>query len=110
MVEDSENIFTELISFIKNGRTEFKKTIADQEKAKVTEAVGVREQLEQNLTQLRKIKNEMEYLSRTQDHVHFLQVTSLDITIWNKLYMDKYVSFYVVAVSSYLHTHKHIHT
>nr|XP_023679518.1 tripartite motif-containing protein 16-like [Paramormyrops kingsleyae] len=73
MVEDSEKIFTELISFIKNGHSEFKKMIADQEKAKMTEAVDVREQLEQNVSQLKKIKNEMEYLSCTQDHIHFLQ-------------------------------------
>ncbi|XP_036374787.1 tripartite motif-containing protein 16-like isoform X1 [Megalops cyprinoides] len=72
-VEDSERIFTELICSIERRRSEVKELIRDQEKAAVSQAEGVMERLEQEIAELRRRDAEMEQLSHTEDHIHFLQ-------------------------------------
>ncbi|KAJ8278222.1 hypothetical protein GJAV_G00085260 [Gymnothorax javanicus] len=72
-VEDSERIFTELIRSIERRRSEVKELIRDQEKAKVSRAEGLLEQLEQEIAELRRRDAELEQLSHTEDHIHFLQ-------------------------------------
>ncbi|XP_036389122.1 tripartite motif-containing protein 16-like [Megalops cyprinoides] len=72
-VEDSERIFTELIRSIERRRSEVKQLIRDQEKAAVSRAERLLEQLEQEIAELRRRDAEMEQLSHTEDHIHFLQ-------------------------------------
>ncbi|KAG7455069.1 hypothetical protein MATL_G00252540 [Megalops atlanticus] len=72
-VEDSERIFTELIYSIERRRSEVKELIRDQEKASVSQAEGVIKRLEQEIAELRRRDAEMEQLSHTEDHIHFLQ-------------------------------------
>ncbi|KAG9333006.1 hypothetical protein JZ751_013882, partial [Albula glossodonta] len=72
-VEDSERIFTELICSIERRRSEVKELIRDQEKAAVSEAEGLLERLEQEIAELRRRDAELEQLSHTEDHIHFLQ-------------------------------------
>uniref|UniRef100_A0A8C7DLY0 Tripartite motif-containing protein 16-like n=1 Tax=Oncorhynchus kisutch TaxID=8019 RepID=A0A8C7DLY0_ONCKI len=72
-VEDSDNIFTELICSIERRRSEVKKLIRAQEKAQVSQAEGLLEQLKQEIAELRKRSTELEQLSHTEDHIHFLQ-------------------------------------
>ncbi|XP_067249403.1 tripartite motif-containing protein 16-like [Chanodichthys erythropterus] len=72
-VEDSERIFTELIRSIKRSRSEATQRIRDQEKTAVSRAEGRLEQLEQEINDLRRRDAELEQLSHTQDHIHFLQ-------------------------------------
>ncbi|XP_064190025.1 tripartite motif-containing protein 16-like [Anguilla rostrata] len=72
-VEDSERIFTELIHSIERRRSEVKELIRDQEKAEVSRAEGLLEQLEQEIAELRRRDAELEQLSHTEDHIHFLQ-------------------------------------
>ncbi|KAG9329746.1 hypothetical protein JZ751_029861, partial [Albula glossodonta] len=72
-VEDSERIFTELIRSIERRRSEVKELIRDQEKAAVSEAEGLLERLEQEIAELRRRDAELEQLSHTEDHIHFLQ-------------------------------------
>ncbi|KAI1902409.1 hypothetical protein AGOR_G00044460 [Albula goreensis] len=72
-VEDSERIFTELIRSIERRRSEVKKLIRDQEKAEVSWAEGHLERLEQEIAELRRRDAELEQLSHTEDHIHFLQ-------------------------------------
>ncbi|KAJ8389051.1 hypothetical protein AAFF_G00124480 [Aldrovandia affinis] len=72
-VEDSERIFTELIRSIERRRSEVKELIRDQEKAAVSRAEGHQEQLEQEIAELRRRDAELEQLSPTEDHIHFLQ-------------------------------------
>ncbi|XP_036374794.1 tripartite motif-containing protein 16-like isoform X3 [Megalops cyprinoides] len=72
-VEDSERIFTELIRSIERRRSEVKELIRDQEKAAVSQAEGVMERLELEIAELRRRDAEMEQLSHTEDHIHFLQ-------------------------------------
>ncbi|KAJ8357889.1 hypothetical protein AAFF_G00057380 [Aldrovandia affinis] len=72
-VEDSERIFTELIRSFERRRSEVKELIRDQEKAEVSRAERLIEQLEQEIAELRRRDAELEQLSHTEDHIHFLQ-------------------------------------
>ncbi|KAJ8278287.1 hypothetical protein GJAV_G00085980, partial [Gymnothorax javanicus] len=72
-VEDSERIFTELIRSIERRRSEVKELIRDQEKAELSRAEGLLERLEQEIAELRRRDTELEQLSHTEDHIHFLQ-------------------------------------
>ncbi|KAJ8358075.1 hypothetical protein AAFF_G00036670 [Aldrovandia affinis] len=72
-VEDSERIFTELIGSFERRRSEVKELIRDQEKAEVGRAERLIEQLEQEIAELRRRDAELEQLSHTEDHIHFLQ-------------------------------------
>uniref|UniRef100_A0A4W5KD75 TRIM8/14/16/25/29/45/65 coiled-coil region domain-containing protein n=1 Tax=Hucho hucho TaxID=62062 RepID=A0A4W5KD75_9TELE len=73
-VEDSDQIFTELIRSIERRRSEVKELIRAQEKAQVSQAEGLLEQLKQEIAELRKRNTELEQLSHTEDHIHFLQL------------------------------------
>ncbi|XP_067248553.1 tripartite motif-containing protein 16-like [Chanodichthys erythropterus] len=72
-VEDSERIFTELFRSIERSRSEATQRIRDQEKTAVSRAEGRLERLEQEINDLRRRDAELEQLSHTQDHIHFLQ-------------------------------------
>ncbi|KAM6963133.1 uncharacterized protein FYW47_008772 [Aplochiton taeniatus] len=72
-VEDSERIFTELIQSIERRSSEVKKLIRAQQKAAVSRAGGLLERLEQEIAELRRRDAELEQLSHTEDHIHFLQ-------------------------------------
>ncbi|XP_073703101.1 E3 ubiquitin/ISG15 ligase TRIM25-like [Garra rufa] len=72
-VEDSEKIFTELIRSIERSRSEVTQMIRDQERAALSRAEGQLEQLEQEINELRLRDAELEQISQTQDHIHFLQ-------------------------------------
>ncbi|XP_058877743.1 E3 ubiquitin-protein ligase TRIM39-like isoform X2 [Acipenser ruthenus] len=70
---ESEQVLSELIRSIERIRTEVRELIGAKEKAAVSRANEQREQLEQEIQELRKRKAEMEQLSETEDHIHFLQ-------------------------------------
>ncbi|KAI7810276.1 tripartite motif-containing protein 16-like protein [Triplophysa rosa] len=72
-VEDSERIFAELIRFIERRSSEVTQLIRDQEKAAVSRAEGLLERLEQEIVDLRRRDAELEQLSHTDNHIHFLQ-------------------------------------
>ncbi|XP_056305384.1 tripartite motif-containing protein 16-like [Danio aesculapii] len=72
-VEDTEKIFTELIRSIERRCSELTQMIRDQHKTAVSEAEGLMERLEQEIDRLRRRDAELEQLSHTQDHIHFLQ-------------------------------------
>ncbi|XP_048019352.1 tripartite motif-containing protein 16-like [Megalobrama amblycephala] len=72
-VEDSERIFTELIRSIERSRSEVTQLIRDQEKAAVSRAEEILERLEQEIDDLRRRDAELEQLSHTDHHIHFLQ-------------------------------------
>ncbi|XP_048865894.1 tripartite motif-containing protein 16-like isoform X2 [Brienomyrus brachyistius] len=72
-VEDSERIFTEMICSIERRRSEVKKLIRDQEKAAVSQAKRDMERLKQVIDELKRRHSELEQLSHTEDHIHFLQ-------------------------------------
>ncbi|KAA0718700.1 Stonustoxin subunit beta [Triplophysa tibetana] len=72
-VEDSERIFTELIRSIERSRSEMIKLIRDQEKTAVSQAEELLKRLEQEIDDLKRRDTELEQLSHTDDHIHFLQ-------------------------------------
>ncbi|XP_051948350.1 tripartite motif-containing protein 16-like isoform X2 [Xyrauchen texanus] len=72
-VEDSERIFTELMRSIERSRSEVTQLIRGQEKAAVSRAEGLLERLEQEIDDLRRRDAELQKLSNTDDHIHFLQ-------------------------------------
>ncbi|XP_010862721.2 tripartite motif-containing protein 16-like isoform X1 [Esox lucius] len=72
-VEDNERVFTELIRSIKRMHSEMNHLIRAQEKTQVSFAEGHLEQLELEVAKLRRIDVELNQLSRTEDHIHFLQ-------------------------------------
>ncbi|XP_042560467.1 E3 ubiquitin/ISG15 ligase TRIM25-like [Clupea harengus] len=79
--EDTERIFTELISFMEKKRSEVKESIRAQEKAEVSRAEGLLEQLELEIAKLKNRDAEMEQLQPIEDPVDFLQVTLL--ALWS---------------------------
>ncbi|XP_049338073.1 tripartite motif-containing protein 16-like [Astyanax mexicanus] len=72
-VEDSEKIFTEMILSIERRRSEVRQMIRDQEKAAVSRAEERLKRLEQEITELKRRDADLEKLSFTEDHIHFLQ-------------------------------------
>uniref|UniRef100_A0A674B3S8 Tripartite motif-containing protein 16-like n=1 Tax=Salmo trutta TaxID=8032 RepID=A0A674B3S8_SALTR len=60
-VEDSDQIFTELIRSIERRSSEVKELIRAQEKAQVSQAEGLLEQLKQEIAELRKRSTELEH-------------------------------------------------
>lgn len=73
-LEESERIFTELVCSIERRRAEVKELIRGQERAAVSQAEVLLQQLEQEITELKKRHGELGELSQTEDHIAFLQV------------------------------------
>ncbi|XP_059211289.1 tripartite motif-containing protein 16-like [Centropristis striata] len=71
-VEDSEKIFTELIQLIEKRRSDVKQQIRSQQKIDVSGIKDLQEKLYQEITELKRKDAELEQLSRTEDHTHFL--------------------------------------
>uniref|UniRef100_A0A8C9R7Q5 Tripartite motif-containing protein 16-like n=1 Tax=Scleropages formosus TaxID=113540 RepID=A0A8C9R7Q5_SCLFO len=71
--EDTESIFTQMIRSLEKRRSELKGVIRAQEKAALSQAEGLLERLEQEIAELRRRHSELEQLSHTEDHIHFLQ-------------------------------------
>ncbi|XP_047676318.1 E3 ubiquitin/ISG15 ligase TRIM25-like isoform X2 [Tachysurus fulvidraco] len=72
-VDDSEKIFTEMITSMEKKRSEVTELIRTQEKAEVSRAKRLLNQLEQEIADLKRRVTEMEQLSHTHDDIHFLQ-------------------------------------
>ncbi|XP_043960363.1 tripartite motif-containing protein 16-like [Gambusia affinis] len=71
-VEDSEKIFTQLISLLQKRSSEVKQQIRSQQETEVSRVKDVQEKLEQEITELKRKDAELEQLSHTQDHNQFL--------------------------------------
>ncbi|KAK3560799.1 hypothetical protein QTP86_019496, partial [Hemibagrus guttatus] len=72
-VDDNERMFTELISSMEKKRSEVTELIRAQEKADLSRAERLLNQLEQEIADLKRRVTELEQLSHTHDHIHFLQ-------------------------------------
>ncbi|XP_014878384.1 tripartite motif-containing protein 16-like [Poecilia latipinna] len=71
-VEDSEEIFTELIHLLRKRRSDVKQQIRSQQETEVSRVKDVQEKLEQKITELKRKDAELEQLSHTEDHTQFL--------------------------------------
>ncbi|XP_069043956.1 E3 ubiquitin-protein ligase TRIM39-like isoform X4 [Lepisosteus oculatus] len=72
-VQDTDRIFTELIRSIERTRSEVTDLIRAQERAAVSQAEGLLERLEKEITELKRRDAELDQISHTEDHIHFLQ-------------------------------------
>ncbi|CAK6957728.1 tripartite motif-containing protein 16-like protein [Scomber scombrus] len=73
VVEESERIFSKLIRSIEKQSCEVKELIRVQERAAVSQAEELLEKIQKEITELRRSDAELEKLSHTEDHLHFLQ-------------------------------------
>ncbi|XP_061584208.1 tripartite motif-containing protein 16-like [Cololabis saira] len=71
-VEDSEEIFTELISLLQKRSSEVKQQIRFQQETEVRRVRELEEKLQQEITDLKRRDAEMKQLSDTEDHNQFL--------------------------------------
>ncbi|XP_074466309.1 tripartite motif-containing protein 16-like [Sebastes fasciatus] len=71
-VRDSGKIFTELIRLIEKRSSEVKQQIRSHQTTQVSRAKELEEKLQQEITELRRKDTELETLSHTEDHLHFL--------------------------------------
>ncbi|XP_040911453.1 tripartite motif-containing protein 16-like [Toxotes jaculatrix] len=71
-VEDSEKIFTQLIRLMEERRSDVKQQIRSQQESEVSGVKELQEKLEQEITELKRKDAELNKLSHTQDHTHFL--------------------------------------
>nr|XP_029134664.1 tripartite motif-containing protein 29-like [Labrus bergylta] len=67
-VEDSEEIFTELIGLMEKRRSDVKQQVRSQQQTEVSRVRELQEKLEQEITELKRRDAELEKLSNTEDH------------------------------------------
>ena len=75
--EESERLLTELTQCIKSSCSEMKALIRVQETIELFRVEGLLTRLEKEITELKRSDVELEQLSSTQNHIHFLQVIFL---------------------------------
>ncbi|XP_037632055.1 E3 ubiquitin-protein ligase TRIM21-like [Sebastes umbrosus] len=78
-IADGVQVFTALKESVERGQAELIDTIKEKQKKAEKQAEGFIEELEQEISVLKKRSAEVEQLSRSQDHLHLLQsFTSLN--------------------------------
>ncbi|XP_039675588.1 tripartite motif-containing protein 16-like [Perca fluviatilis] len=71
-VEDSEKIFTELIRLLEIRSSDVEQQVRSQQKREESRVKELQEELEQEITELKREDAELEKLSHTEDHSQFL--------------------------------------
>ncbi|XP_053303162.1 E3 SUMO-protein ligase RanBP2 isoform X2 [Pleuronectes platessa] len=71
-VEDSEEIFTELIHLLEKRSSDVKQQIRSQQETEVSRVRELQEKLEQEITELKRKDHELKQLSDTEDNNQFL--------------------------------------
>ncbi|XP_068597184.1 tripartite motif-containing protein 16 [Brachionichthys hirsutus] len=71
--EENERIFTELLLSLERRYNDVKEKIRSHEKTTVTQGELLLDRLEEEITLLRKRHSDLDKLSHTDDHIHFLQ-------------------------------------
>lgn len=72
-LEENERIFSELLLSIERKYNEVKEMIRRQESTTVMRGEILLDRMEEEITLLRKKHNDLDKLSHTDDHIHFLQ-------------------------------------
>lgn len=78
-MKSKDKLFDELISSIQKQRTLIKQLIETQEKLAVVRAEAL--QLEEEIVRLKKRDADLEQLSHTEDHIHFIQVGNVSFVL-----------------------------
>lgn len=92
VLNENERIFTELLRTMERKYNEVKEMIHTHERTTVTQAEMLLDRLEEEITLLRKKHNDLEKLSHTDDHIHFLQV-SPSVGPWIRKPPNKFLIF-----------------
>ncbi|XP_060927633.1 tripartite motif-containing protein 16-like [Limanda limanda] len=71
-VEDSEEIFTEMIRLLEKRSSDVEQQIRSQQETEVSRVRELQERLEQEITELKRKDHELKQLSDTEDHNQFL--------------------------------------
>ncbi|XP_004078824.2 tripartite motif-containing protein 16 [Oryzias latipes] len=71
-VKDSEKIFTEMIRLLQKRSCDVKQQIRSQQQTEVSRVKDLQEELEQEITELKRRDAELKQLSLTEDHSQFL--------------------------------------
>uniref|UniRef100_A0A8C4TH04 Tripartite motif-containing protein 16-like n=1 Tax=Erpetoichthys calabaricus TaxID=27687 RepID=A0A8C4TH04_ERPCA len=79
-VAEHEKTFTDLIHCIEETQWKLIERIREQEKREMEKANGAMERLEKEIKELKRRDAELKELSKTKDHVHFLQVSVVMIS------------------------------
>lgn len=80
-MKSKDKLFDELISSIQKQRTLIKQLIETQEKLAVVRAEALQLQLEEEIVRLKKRDADLEQLSHTEDHIHFIQVGNVSFVL-----------------------------
>lgn len=72
---ENERIFTEILRSVERKFIEVREMIQSHEKITVSRAEILLDRLEEEITLMRKKHNDLEKLSHTDDHIHFLHVS-----------------------------------
>ncbi|XP_065106244.1 finTRIM family, member 83 isoform X1 [Paramisgurnus dabryanus] len=72
-LQESEKLFGDMLRSIERMQQEMTKLISSNKKAALNTAEGHMERLGQEITDLTRRDNELTQLSRTEDHIHFIQ-------------------------------------
>uniref|UniRef100_A0A3Q3L7D7 Tripartite motif-containing protein 16-like n=1 Tax=Labrus bergylta TaxID=56723 RepID=A0A3Q3L7D7_9LABR len=76
-VYENERAYNEMVQLAGNRRCAVKEMIKVQEKAAASRAEALEERLEREISELRKREDDLRQLSLTEDHIHFLQASSV---------------------------------
>ncbi|XP_060782281.1 E3 ubiquitin-protein ligase TRIM39-like [Neoarius graeffei] len=71
---DSVKVFSALMRCIERSQTELLKVMEEKQKAAEMQAEEFIKELEQEITELKRRNTELEQISHTEDHLHFLQI------------------------------------
>lgn len=75
-LQECEKTFSDMIRSIERMQQEMAKLISSNKKAALSNAEGHMERLSHEIADLKRRDNEITQLSRTEDHIHFIQVTN----------------------------------
>lgn len=73
-MEESEKLFGDMLRSIERMQQEMAKLISSNKRAALNTAENHMERLGQEIADLKRRDDELTQLSRTEDHIHFIQV------------------------------------
>lgn len=91
-MKSKDKLFDELISSIQKQRTLIKQLIEAREKLAVVRAEALQLQLEEEIARLKKRDADLEQLSHTEDHIHFIQVGNVFCVVGQLMFLSKILS------------------
>lgn len=75
-LQECEKMFSDMMRSIERMQQEMAKLISSNKRAALSNAEGHMERLNHEIADLKRRDNEITQLSRTEDHIHFIQVSA----------------------------------